>query len=142
MAECKYSTSIEPGPQIPSYAVRLRLFEVCLTLAKHLLSALLVLVVLAAPADAHQGGPDQTLSASPFATAAPAEAGHHDGERCAQATAGLHCSWFGCAQCAEMNEPPFPSLRSGGQLRVTGATRLGSIPSRPVLQPPILPASA
>jgi hypothetical protein len=61
MAECKYSTSIEPGPQIPSYAVRLRLFEVCLTLAKHLLPALLVLVVLAAPADAHQGGPDQPL---------------------------------------------------------------------------------
>jgi hypothetical protein len=109
--------------------------ELCLTLAKRLLAALLLLALLLGPA-AHAG--EHALSAAPLAIPAFADADHDQGDGCAQEAAGLH----GCAQPAETGEQPCPVIPLAGTPGLVPSRPLGSLDSSPALQPPILPASA
>jgi hypothetical protein len=113
----------------------------CLALTRRLLPALLALAVLTGIAAAHEAHANPIPFADALATAAADDAGDHD-DGCVQHAAGLQCSGSGCAQGAETGEAPFPYGLTGGHPLVTGGERLGSLRSRPVLQPPILAASA
>ena len=114
---------------------------VCLALTRRLLPALLALAVLTGIAAAHEAKSSPIPFADAFAESAPADAGDHD-DGCVQHAAGLQCPGSGCAQGAETGETPLPYRAIGGHPLVTGVARLGSLRSRPVLQPPILAASA
>lgn len=112
-----------------------------LALTRRLLPALLAVAVLTGIAAAHAWEHNPISFTDALATAAADDAGDHD-DGCVQHAAGLQCSGSGCAQGAETGEAPFPYWRTGGHPLVTEAERLGNLRSRPVLQPPILAASA
>jgi hypothetical protein len=109
-------------------------------LVKRLLPALLAAALLVGLAPEQSG--KSVLFGGPIATVGPADADHDHEKDCAQDTAGLHCPASGCAQPAELDEQTCPAAPVLHQPTLTRDRRLGSLPSQPVLQPPVLAASA